>query len=71
MWSGSGARGAPTQPATAAGWVWAYLALAYLALVVYAIVGGHLYSLPGELSQAERLLVDVLRLTLGLHVLRP
>lgn len=71
MLSGSGARGTPTQPVTAVGWVWAYLGLAYLALIVYAAVGGHLSSLPEELRWAGHLAAEVLRLTLSPHVFRP
>lgn len=66
-----GARPDPAQPATPAGWVWTYLGLAYLALAVYAAVGGHLSSLPDELRRSAYLAADILRLTVGLPVFRP
>ncbi|MGE5590772.1 MAG: hypothetical protein ACM3ZA_09195 [Bacillota bacterium] len=60
-----------TQPAVSAAWVWAYLGLAYLALAVYAAVGGHLVSLPDEVRQAVRLAADILHLATRLPVFRP
>ncbi|MCL5677563.1 MAG: hypothetical protein M1602_06875 [Firmicutes bacterium] len=49
------------QPSSAeAAWRWTALGLAYLALVLYAVAGGHLRALPGELAQAARMAGQVL-----------